>query len=93
MTEENPDRQWHLDKKVPLPMLLVVGGQTLAIVWWAATTNARLDEVERKLVANAPQAVQIVRLEERAIRNEEKVGILQQGINEIKALLANPRPR
>lgn len=78
---EGEDKQWHLDKKVPLPMLFAIAGQTIAFAWWAATTTARLDEVERKLVANAPQG-------ERVIRLEEKVGVVQKTVDEIKAILA-----
>jgi len=32
---------WHLDKKVPLALIVAIVGQTLAAVWWAAGMAAR----------------------------------------------------
>lgn len=42
---------WHLDRKVPIALILTIIVQTSAIVWWAATTDSRLGEVERKTLA------------------------------------------
>lgn len=74
------DRQWHLDKKVPIALIATLGVQTMAIVWWAAGAAARLDQLERQVRDAAPQA-------ERVIRLEEKISVVQQGIGEIKVLL------
>lgn len=79
------DRNWHLDKRVPIALIFTIVVQTVTISWWAASTSVRLDAVERKMEAAAPQA-------ERVIRLDEKVGVIQQSVNEIKAILAG-RPR
>jgi len=82
MTEEEAqaEREWHLDKKVPIALIFTIVLQTVTVVWWAATTSQRLDQVERRQEASASQAERIIRL-------EEKIGVVQQGIGEIKTMI------
>lgn len=80
MNNPDDDRQWHLDKKVPIALIATLIVQTMTIVWWAATASARLDQLERITTSFAPQA-------ERIIRMDEKMGVLQQSLSEIKALI------
>lgn len=74
------DSHWHIDKKVPVALLLGLGVQALGAFWWAASTSARVDQLERQVAAAAPQA-------ERLIRVEEKLGGVQASLAEIKAAL------
>ena len=37
---------WHLDKRVPIAILFALSTQTIGAVWWAATQNARVDDLE-----------------------------------------------
>lgn len=82
--QDDVDRQWHLDKKVPIALIGTLTIQTMAVVWWAAGAATRLDQLERQVREAAPQA-------ERVIRLEEKIGVVQQGIAEIKSLLGRAR--
>ena len=50
------DSGWHLDKKVPIAFILTIILQTSVFIWWAATTNARLEQMD---VLNADQSVDI----------------------------------
>lgn len=79
---------WSLDRKVPLALIVSITvlfvGQTAGIVWGLSSASTRLDILERNFEAAKPQAERIIRL-------EEKVGVVQQGINEIKTILARPR--
>lgn len=85
---ESGNRHWHVGREVPVALIVTVTvlivGQTAGAFWWGATLATRLEAVERDLRTAAPQAERIIRL-------EEKVGVVQQGINEIKAILARPR--
>lgn len=83
-------RRWHVDKTVPVALLLGLAVQAAGAFWWAASTSARVDQLERQVAAAAPQA-------ERLIRVEEKLGGVQSSLAEIKAALqaltAQPTPR
>jgi hypothetical protein len=90
-----PDRdceQWHLDKKVPLAMMITVVsafvGQTIAVAWAASNLWTRVGELEHKVEIAAPQAERIIRL-------ETKVDGITGSVAEIKALVSRrmePRP-
>lgn len=36
---------WHLDKRVPLALIIAIITQTAGIVWWAAQSDARIAAV------------------------------------------------
>ena len=79
-TDESQDRQWHLDKKVPLALIVTIIAQTMAIVWWAATASARLDQLERQVNTAAPQVERIIRL-------ETKMDGIAEAISDLKNLV------
>jgi len=89
MTETNSkfDHQWHLDRRVPIALIVALGAQTSAVSWWAATLSARVDLLERQAVAIGPQAERIIRL-------ESKVDGITGTLWEIKGLIdRRPEPR
>jgi len=47
--QDKPDKQWHLDKRVPVALIFALCVQGAGGIWWASTTNERLDQVERRL--------------------------------------------
>lgn len=47
MTDLSADRQpWHLDKRVPVALIVTIMIQTGAGVWWAATQDQRVKSLE-----------------------------------------------
>ena len=72
--------RWHLDKRVPIALIITIGLQTGAFVWWASDINARVNTLERRAEITAPQA-------ERLVRVETKVESIDAGIAEIKRLI------
>jgi hypothetical protein len=72
--------QWHLDRKVPLAIIVTLLLQTGAFIWWAAKTDARVDALEMNFTRISPQAERIVRL-------ETKMDAVADSLNEIKALI------
>lgn len=87
MTERDQstsDGNWHLDKRVPIAMILAIAMQTGGWIWWASATAQRLDhverEVQRQMTAAPPQA-------DRLTRVEVKLEAVQDGITEIKRLI------
>lgn len=79
------DARWHLDKRVPIALLLAILVQTGGGFWWAATTSERINSLEKRADAVAPQS-------ERLTRVEVKLEGVQDGITEIKRLLQVKRP-
>ena len=72
------DGNWHLDKKVPLAIILVLVLQTGSIAWWAGTIQGRvedhtqsirtiLEDQRRDQTARNLQAIQLGRIEEQML--------------------------
>ena len=69
------DTSWHLDKRVPISLILALLVQTAGMVWWAASLSGRVDVNARDIRATQSemgvlrssaqtQAVQLGRIEE-----------------------------
>jgi hypothetical protein len=43
--------QWHLDKRVPISLIITLLAQTVAIVWWAAAIEGRVSVLEVNIIA------------------------------------------
>lgn len=78
------DTRWHLDKKVPIALLLAIMAQTGTGFWWAATTSERINNLEKRAESVAPQA-------DRLTRVEVKLDVVQENLGEIKRLLQTRR--
>lgn len=77
---DKSDGSWHLDKKVPIAVIVTIMLQTGGIVWWSATASERLNALERKAELAAPQ-------DSRLTRVETRLEAVQDGIAEIKSIL------
>ena len=60
---QNTDNQWHLDRRVPLAMILTIALQTFAAIWWASGLSSRVGYLESQYANLSPQAGQIIRLQ------------------------------
>lgn len=78
---KDDNTKWHLDKKVPIAMIVTIAMQTAGFVWWAASLSERVNTLERDALRSAPYAERIVRL-------ETKMESIADGIQEIKRLLS-----
>jgi len=75
MELKNPEyqdpMQWHLDKRVPLGIIIVILAQTIALVWWAATLTGQVETNTMRLndhieaPAHSDVAARLARLEGR----------------------------
>lgn len=63
---------WHLDRRVPITLVLAIGVQTTAAVWWAASINARVAAAELILATRAPVIDRFIKTEDAylQLRNE-----------------------
>ncbi len=83
-----PDNQWHLDRKVPLALIVTIIGQTIVAAWGASNLWTRVGELERQMQTAAPQFERIIRL-------EAKVDGITGSLAEIKTMInrrSEPRP-
>lgn len=82
---DKSDASWHLDRKVPIAVIVTIMLQTGAIIWWAAGASERITALERQAAAAGPQS-------ERLTRVETKLEAVTEGITEIKTILRNGPP-
>jgi len=76
------DREWHLNKSVPVTFLLAIMAQTIALIWFVATLRNDVDINQQQLIRQEArleiveqvvqgQAVMLARIDEnlKAIRD------------------------
>ena len=80
LTQEDLNQHWHLDKRIPLALIMTILLQTAGGVWWAATLTERVTIMERTMAYNAPQS-------DRLTRVEVKIDTINDSLVEIKASL------
>ena len=56
---------WHLDKRVPIAIIVAIMIQTAGYVWWTAKLDARVAALEDAKAAANGQEGRIIRLETR----------------------------
>lgn len=88
MTEIDPSVRWKLDKHIPVALIFAILIQSGMGLWWAATTSARVDALERDRSA-AVLAVDVASrasaaLSERLVKLETKFDGAIDILNEIK---------
>lgn len=83
--EREYESNWHLDKKVPIALIVTIMVQTAGGIWWAATVNARVNTLEAAVVQTAPQA-------DRLTRVEVKIENVERGVNRIESVLQSRTP-
>jgi hypothetical protein len=80
MITDGIDKHWHLDKRVPVALIVAIAVQTATAIWWASSTTIRLSEVEAKQKAIENQDSRIVRL-------ETKMDLIFNSLSDIKTLI------
>jgi hypothetical protein len=80
LSKEDLEAHWHLDKKVPLALLTAILAQTVVAAMWVGSTSTRMDTMEKAIMATAPQA-------DRLTRVEVKMDTVVEAVTEIKASL------
>ena len=73
------DRHWHLDRRVPIALIITIVMQTVGIVWWAASLSERVTVLEQQFNGMTTHQARIVRL-------EEKQNAVYQRLDRIEAI-------
>jgi Tfp pilus assembly protein PilO len=77
---EKDENSWHLDKRVPVSLIMAIVMQTAGFVWWGATTSEKVSVLKERLDAIAPQA-------DRLTRVEVNLESIKDSLTEIKQVL------
>lgn len=80
MSDKEDDGNWHLDKKVPISLILAIIMQTAGFAWWGATTAEKVSVLKERMDAIAPNS-------DRLTRVEVKVDGVQQSINRVEGYI------
>lgn len=84
---------WHLDKKVPLALIMAMALQTLGVIWWAASLSTRVDHQERQIIAlNASDAQakqEARRIGEWLSRVDERIAAQTEMLRRLEVTLSN----
>jgi cell division protein FtsB len=78
MTEQK--EHWAIERKIPIALLTALAIQTGVWIWQTAAAWARLDQLEKKVEAMAPQG-------ERLARVETKTDVLIAALAEVKDMV------
>lgn len=98
MTSDNRTRvDWHLDRRVSLSIIVLLIANIAAGVWWAATTDARLERLEEMTTATAERskdnADRIVDMRIRAAEQDQKLQSILDLLQRIDSRLAQMERR
>lgn len=44
---------WHLDKRVPISLIVTLLMQSVVLIWWASSLDARVSQLEKTTTAQA----------------------------------------
>jgi Tfp pilus assembly protein PilO len=77
---EAEDRSWHLDRKVPIALIVAIAVQTASAFWWAASVSARVEYLENQVKSSSPYVEKVIRL-------ESQLEAIKEGVTEIKTEL------
>ncbi len=81
------DHHWHLDKRVPVALILTILAQTIGAVWWAASLSARVDVLERDWARFAAVAERLRLQEDRQTRADVRLQALYTRLERIERKL------
>lgn len=83
---------WHLDKRVPISLIVMIAVQSASAVWWASSVEAKMAEQQRgtdvmfnymnKQTENDKRTIEILaRLDERVKQQSETLATIERKVN------------
>lgn len=86
---------WHMDKRVPISLILALLIQTGSFIWWAAGVSFELRDHERRIMSvetfNTQVTVSLGGIGDRMARVEEKLSAQSDTLNRIETYLRNKK--
>lgn len=83
MTEFRDNRKWHIGKEIPIATIVVLVIQTAGVIWWAASTSAKVDFMrESNLTAQIVQTAVDRKQDEESQRSESRIMVQLDKVNQ-----------
>lgn len=93
--EYNPKEQWHLDKRVPVALIVTILTGYAGGIWWVSDLSHKVDNNTKDIVkmenAISERAAQNTDASNRIIRIEEKLANQTDILREIKEAVSGLR--
>jgi hypothetical protein len=80
------DEPWHLDKRIPIALIVTILLQTAAAVWWAADVSGTIRNLD---AADKRHEVLMEQLRTDAVGREARLRLVEQGGQRMEAQLDN----
>jgi len=80
----NGERSWHLDKRIPVTLILAVLFQTLVLIWYLSGLDSRVNNNTHRITKNELDAKEDRRI---VNANSVTVAVTNSSLNDIKASL------
>lgn len=69
---------WHLDRRIPVALIITLGLQTAGVFFWMGQLSVRIDQLEAQVLRAATNSDRLTRLEVQL----EQVGLTLQRIDQ-----------
>ena len=80
---EYDDTHWHLDRRIPVTLLVMLFLQMVGAIIWATQLDARVNRVEAQAEGSADIGETIARMDERLNNMRQDIGGMRQQLNQL----------
>lgn len=91
------DEQWHLDKRIPIALIVTIMSGYAGGIWWLADLSNEVEiqgrnieriegEVEKRTIANTDANNRIIRIEEKVANQTEILQEIKRAVSSLRAV-------
>lgn len=80
---EYDDAHWHIDRRIPITLLVMLLLQMIGAIIWATQLDARVNNVESQAGNAMGLSEKLARIDERLENMRQDVGGMRQQLNQI----------
>ena len=84
------EKEWHLNKSIPMSFIIAILGQTVALVWFVASLNSEIESNTRELVRHETR---LIALEASVQAQAVAMGRIDENIKAIKNMMEADRAK
>lgn len=83
LQDVNGEVEWHLDKRVPIALIMTIVFQSMAAVWWASSMQSRLDSLERIISAQSQNESRLARVEQLTSSQSQALNSIEDKLDRV----------